>query len=439
MATPTSTAARRSAGLAPVLLTTGGYYGTLAAVRALGRAGVRVVVADSDRLSVSRWSRFAHACLRPPDIRDEHDGFLEWLVAFGKKATERHVLLPTCDDTAWFYARHRETLQRYYHLTSCTLDAFYALLNKKQLMEACRAVGIDIPETRYLANESDIARVAEAATFPLLIKPATQILFKSREKGTIVTKPAAFAAAYGGFRKLTYTAPLQAFDASVAWPLVQQYIPGAQTNIYNLSGYIGRENSVFRASVKILQAREIGVGICFERADVDTALSDAVRALFERVGYHGIFEIEFIRANDRYYLIDANPRFYGEMAFEVARGMPLPLFAYFDALGDVEALRALVAQAQTLERADAPRAHVHRVGFEMFLGTQRLAGAWSAHQERVWRDWRTAQGKRISDAVYDAEDWLPSVIETANSVYRQFRYPAELFGRTAHYRLGSTR
>jgi D-aspartate ligase len=430
---------RRRADPAPVLLTTAGYYGTLAAVRALGRAGVPVVVADSDPLSVSRWSRYAQSRVRAPAVRDDDDGFVDWLLRFGKKAAQRHVLLPSCDDTAWLFARHREALARYFHLSSCGVDAVYALMNKKRLADGCREVGIATPETRSLASEADLARVAEQAKFPLLIKPATQVLFESRHKGKVVRDRAAFIAEYRRFREVGHSPPLLAFDASVSWPLVQEYFPDAQGSIYNLAGYIGKngDGAVFRASVKVLQERAIGLGICFEQAEVDAGLSDAVRALFARLGYHGIFEIEFIPAFGRYHMIDANPRFYGEMAFDVARGMSLPLLAYYDALGDSSAVRSLIAQAAM--RSDGPRAHTHRLGFEMFLLTQRFSGALNVQQQRSWRDWLAAQGERLSDAVLDAEDRVPAVVEAARSVYRQLRFPAELFEQTARHRLGRSR
>ena len=44
--------------LPPVLLTTANYNGTLAAVRSLGRAGIRVTTADPARFAVSAWSRY---------------------------------------------------------------------------------------------------------------------------------------------------------------------------------------------------------------------------------------------------------------------------------------------------------------------------------------------------------------------------------------------
>jgi predicted ATP-grasp superfamily ATP-dependent carboligase len=420
----------------PVLLTSGGYLGTLAAIRSLGKAGIPITIAEPNSTSVSSWSRYLQSRRRAPDVRGEPAEFLEWLLTFGKRARSRFVLLATCDDTAWLYAKYRRELSRYFALPSGSYDAIYTLLNKSQLMAACQTLGIAAPQSRTLSSVQDLARVRAESSFPVLIKPATQVMFESREKGTVVHTPAAFSASYLDFQKLPYSAPLLRVDPSVRWPLVQEYFEDAASNIYNLSGYVGRDGvgSVFRASRKVLQERGVGVGLCFERAEIEPDLVAALRRLFSHVGYHGVFEVEFIPARGRHFLIDVNPRFYGEMAFDIARGMPLPLLAYFDALDDVPAIRELLGQAT--EAPNAPLAHTHRVALEMHLGARRLSGALNAQQCQRWHGWRTDFGEHISDAVYDRHDWLPTVLDATNSLYRQIRYPTELLRQTAHHRLG---
>src|SRR5262249_39724065 len=114
-------------------------------------------------------------------------------------------------------------------------------------------------------------------------------------------------------------------------PLVQQYYPQAAESVYTLSGF--RETIgggvIIRAARKILQQpRCIGTGLCFEPALVDPLLADRTKRLCERIGYYGVFELEFILAEGKAMLIDFNGRFYHQIAFDVARGMELPALAY---------------------------------------------------------------------------------------------------------------
>ena len=63
-------------------------------------------------------------------------------------------------------------------------------------------------------------------------------------------------------------------------------------------------------------------------------LVEAIRRLCREVGYFGVFEIEFLRVLDRgWAVIDFNPRFYHQMGFDIARGLPLPIWAYLGASG----------------------------------------------------------------------------------------------------------
>ena len=62
-------------------------------------------------------------------------------------------------------------------------------------------------------------------------------------------------------------------------------------------------------------------------------LAAGLERLVARVGFSGVFEAEFIDPQGQAVLIDFNPRFYNQMGFDIARGLPLPLLAYYDALG----------------------------------------------------------------------------------------------------------
>src|SRR5262249_12914554 len=114
-------------------------------------------------------------------------------------------------------------------------------------------------------------------------------------------------------------------------PLIQQWYPQAVENVYSLCGFrekIGGE-VIMRAARKIVQQpRRTGVGLCFKPSLVDPLLADQAKRLCERIGYYGVFELEFILAEGKAMLIDFNGRFYHQIAFDIARSMELPALAY---------------------------------------------------------------------------------------------------------------
>src|ERR1700691_225242 len=170
-------------GDAGVVLTRGSYYGTLAAVRCLGRSGVRVTVADAERFAPASWSRHARSRERCPPVRPIGP-FIDWLLEYGKR-NPGEVLYAACDDLAWAFAERREELGEVYRLLTPAFDDVATLLDKGALHAACGAAGLTAPAT-WFPSLDDLNSVAEQVTFPAIIKPRTQVRFSTMRKGSIV-------------------------------------------------------------------------------------------------------------------------------------------------------------------------------------------------------------------------------------------------------------
>jgi len=425
-----SGAARPASGQArpgrpPVLLTMADYPPTLAALRCLGRAGVPVTLAEWRRFVPARWSRHASRVVECPDLNARPDDFLAWLLEFGARQPG-HVLLPTSDDLAWLYAEHRQALSRHFVLGAPGVDAIYALLNKVRLQEACGAVGIGVPQSWFAEDREALARLAGEVAYPLIVKPQTQVFLWPHQKGRVVRSAAELPGLYDDFLASTNHAPsVRAHDPGVARPMLQAFLEGASEGIYNLAGFVAADGqAVVAASRKVLQRpRLLGIGLIFEEAPVRPELVGPLLALFERVGYHGVFEVEYLEEGERRLLIDANPRFYGEMAFEVARGAPLPLLSYLDAIGDRPALAEAMGQARRALEVGGGRVFRHWIQLRIYLFLLRAVGRMSREECRTWDRWLVERKDRTFDAVHDREDRWPSVVDTLAAVYHALRHP----------------
>ena len=411
----------RALTLPPVLLMTPGYYGTLAAVRSFGRAAIPVTTAGPSHWNVSAFSKYTNGSLFCPATTDT-ERLLAWLLEFGR-THERHVLLATCDDTAWLYARHRERLSEHFYLSSPDITTIHGLLHKAKLAEHARAVGLDTPASWAPASESDFERIASQARFPLLVKPTTQALFPARSKGRVVEDQASLVAAFRDLAALGHAADIFNYDPSSAWPLAQEFFVDASERIYNVSGYVrGGKLCCARAGRKLLQRpRRLGVGVCFEEAPLDQALSAGLERLAARVGFNGVFEAEFVRSAGRDLLIDFNPRFYNQMGFDVARGLPLPLLAYHDAIQSEGSDR----QACQELRGDKPtgKVFVHSSAFQVMVRSQRLSGALSAEKADTLLEWFAAHRDDQVDAVEDPDDTWPARIDRLKMMHDHLRHP----------------
>lgn len=409
---------------APVLLTAGQFYGTLAAARCLGRAGIPVTLAEGHWLAPARWSRYVARRVRCPEIGDT-DAFLAWLLDFGDRSPG-HVLIPPSDDLAWLFAENREALARRFQMVSTPLSTVEALLDKHALLGHCQAVGLDVPATWFPRSEEEALVSAREAGFPLLLKPRTQVQLVSRSKGLLVETPAELGPSFRAFcAQNRYGERIRRRSPDVIWPMLQRYYPRAREHIYGLSGYVDARGEIVavRAARKILQRpRKLGIGLCFEEAAVDQVIAARLGALCRRVGYRGVFEVELVEAGAERPLIDFNPRFYSQMAFDIDRGMPLPRLAYADATGDQRGLEELAAEARA-EGGGPPRVYCHRFLFEVILRAQKLSGHMSHGEEQHWRRWWSEHRDNATDAVAERGDLAPCGADVIQQLGGFARHP----------------
>lgn len=416
----------RSDHSAPALLTFARYYGTLAAIRSLGRRGVPVVVADSDRFAFGKWSRYAvRREVSPPLLPT--DRYLEWLLTFGRQ-NPGHVLYPTSDDMAWLIAEHHVALSQYFTLYTPPLPVIRTLLDKPDLYAACRHVGLDVVQTQYPKSVGELEAIARSTAYPVLIKLATQAFLPSNDKGVVVETHSELIARVRQFvERSWYADSFVSESPDIVWPMIQTYYPESATDVYGLSGFIDQTGQLYdmRATRKVLQyPRKLGVGLCFEEAPIEPQLRDKLADLCRMLGYWGVFEVEFVRPRgaDSYLLIDFNPRYFHQMQFDVVRGMELPAMVYYAATGNTDRLQDEIEKSKSAGEYFDDRRITHGLLFRLMLLAQRLSGSMTAAEVREWREWYSESGT-VCDMLGGSRDPLPVAVNAAALVRHYMRYP----------------
>lgn len=348
---------------------------------------------------------------------------LEWLVRFGE-AEGPAVVYPTSDEMAYLLSSHRLELEKHFALYQPDVDTLLRVLDKRQLLEAARQVGVDTPATFFPETRADAERAGREADGPLLIKPRTQIFLELHRKGAIVAGAGSLGDAFDAFRRDNrYLPPIADERPELAQPMLQRYYAEAAEGIYSLSGFRsnGGEHPLMLGAVKVLQRpRRLGIGLCFESAAIPEVVREGATRLLEVLGYYGVFEIEFIHVGGRYLLIDMNPRFFNQMQLDVARGLDLPRLAYAAAIGDEEELAAL---AQPSSLSGQGRAFCNGIGLRILVGAQLAVGNMTGADATRWREWRRKHGSNLVDSIAADDDVGPFLAEGAGQVYGCFRHP----------------
>ena len=188
---------------------------------------------------------------------------------------------------------------------------------------------------------------------------------------------------------------------------------------------------VMRAARKILQhPRGIGIGLCFEPTLVDPLLADQAKRLCERIGYFGVFELEFIFAEKKAMLIDFNGRFYHQIAFDIARGMELPALAYAAATRNQAEVANLMARGASVKHDDVA-GFCNRFGLVMMVKMQRILRTLSRKDAARWLNWSHGEHGTIIDAVKDPHDWLPTFVDVGQYLLHALRHPRDFVRRYA--------
>jgi D-aspartate ligase len=406
-----------------VLLLGADYYGTLAAARCYGRNGIDVTMANENLRARSFYSRYVKEKLSHPPL-SEPSRFLDWLVDYGESHPNT-LLYPPNDHLAWLFASHRMRLSRVFRTFAPDERALITLLDKKRLHDACAEVGIDVPDTHALGKAGSASSLVDRLRWPVLVKPRTQVFLESGIKGFIARDKTELATELARFRQLMRFNPiLAARHPEVVEPMVQEYLTAAETSIFSVSGFVTKSGElVCRAAMKVLQRpRKVGIGLCFEGRPMVDALAEKLAALCKRVGYYGCFESEFIVDGDRQLLIDFNPRFYSQMGFEIARGLPLPMLVWHAAHGDAARVDAELARARAWQPT-GDEVYCHKMMFDLLLMLQGASGQMSRGDVKRWRQWYDDHRNAATDAVRDAEDRMPTLIDAAQWVQHFAKHP----------------
>ena len=410
---------------AGVLLLSADYYGTLAAARCYGKRGIKVTMADESKRARALYSRHVGEKLVHPPL-SQPQALIDWLVSWGEQ-NPGTLLYPPNDHLSWLFAAHRERLSKAFLMYSPTEDAIITFLDKKRLHDACATpeVGIEVPETIALGDAGADSPLAAGLRYPVLLKPRTQVFLESGIKGFIVPDKQTLASELTRFRQLVaFNRVLTDRHPDIAEPMVQEYLTAAETSIFSVSGFVGDDGKIVaRAAMKVLQRpRKVGIGLCFEGREIEPVLVEKLEALCRKIGYHGTFESEFIVDGDRRLLIDFNPRFYSQMGFDIARGIPLPMLVWHAARGEKAELEQELALARAWRPAGT-EVYCHKTMLDLVLTLQGMSGQMTKAEVTQWRRWHADHRATATDAVRDPDDRMPAVIDAASWVQHFAKHP----------------
>lgn len=299
----------------------GGGVNALGVVRSLGRAGVPLIVLDTDAGSPAMRSRYGRKLLV---AALEGDELLTYLKNLAQELTSSAMLFLTEEKTINSLSMQRDQLPQNFLIRLPEHERLMQLMHKQGFQDLAEACMSPVPRAVRLESMQDLAKV-DALNFPCVLKPSK----KSYAYGALFKK--AYKVSSGAEVRKLY----QKIEPTLADMVVQEWIEGSDAEIYFCLQYIGKDGEVVSSftgrKIRSWPPRIGGTASCTAAWEHSAELSATTSTFFRQVGFTGMGSMEYKRdARDgKFYMVEptvGRTDFQEEVA--TINGCNLPYAAY---------------------------------------------------------------------------------------------------------------
>ena len=296
---------------------------TLSFARSLGRKGVPLHFYGN---GAGRWSRYRSRRQRCPSVENTAV-FLPWL-RDRIRSGEISRIAPTTDLIAYYASVLREEFPPEVRRTIAPLSEIENCLIKTRFAGGLAGQ----PVLSTAAPDSVCGAVSAAAQigFPLILKPKSHLAVGSDERGHLIRNESELLQHYRRYSVFPGQESIAAAYPELRWPLIQHYVPSASKRVYSVTGMKDADGGVLAPTVSYKREQwppNVGVSTV-QIAYEDDRILKAGLEIVDKLLSRGIFEVELLADNNVLYAIDLNPRGYGFLELDIARGADLPWLWY---------------------------------------------------------------------------------------------------------------
>lgn len=253
------------------------------------------------------------------------------------------VIIPTLDAEIILYIRLGKELAKRGIRTFLPDERCFLLRDKTSLASFFPPEGIEVPKTLQVSEVGQIGKIGEELGYPLMVKGKYYEAYKAWDKEEAQKYFSEIAESWG--------LPL----------LLQKVVPGDEFNVVIVGdGKGGMLGMVPQKKLLITDKGKGFGGVVVKNPGMD-AFAEKVISL---LNWRGPCELEVIKGNDnKYYLIEINPRFPAWVRLAEGAGQNLPAITVLKALGkDCEPLPPYQAGTLFVRHAEDIISHIEVMG-----------------------------------------------------------------------------
>ena len=299
----------------PGVIVIDGHVQGLALTRIFGEQGIPVYVVDRYNC-IARFSKYCKRYFRSPEYLT--DDFVDFLMYIGEKYNLKDWALIPCDDHIVFnISKNKSSLSSIYKIISPDFNDLQNIINKRNLLNIARNIGVPVPETVYPDKEQ-----LEVLKCPCIIKGNEgQTFYKN------TGKKAFWLNSHSEYSQLLAKQNINEKDI-----FIQQFIPfdGTNRTLSFTAFSIEGDLKTFWMGEK-LRDHPFRFGTAtYCRSIFDSVLVEYGKKLLKELKFTGVAEIEFLKdpVDGKYKLIEINPRTWLWVGLAKETGINFPLYVY---------------------------------------------------------------------------------------------------------------
>ena len=307
-----------------VLITDADHRNALAAVRALGKKGIYVVVGGENKLGPAFFSKYCKKRYLYSNPEEE-ENFVKDMIAIIKKE-KIDVLLPIGIKTCVIVSKNKKKFTKLTNLAISDYKIFLKAHDKSITIKIANNIGVPCPKTSFPKSFEGTKQMAEKTGYPLILKARKGSAYSGVK---IVNNKTELSQKYYELVK-TDIKNDDIYDHR--HPMVQEYIHG---DIYDVCIFADRGRIIRAVTQKRLKTLPVtgGAGIWNITTD-NLGLMEFNKKLIQTMKYHGPAQIEFkIDKKGIPRLMEINPKFWGTLDLSIQAEANFPLIATEVAMG----------------------------------------------------------------------------------------------------------
>lgn len=298
-------------------------YNTLGVIRSLGEKDVpiyAIIVTDASD-SFVRHSKYIKKYWLIKKLKND---ILEILLEKINNDNELMVIIPTSDFVVKVIDQHIDLLKKKYIMPNISMKSgnISYFINKYEMNKVANEVGLDTPNTVLfnLRDQTNIDRL-DKLTYPCIVKPL------ENERGTIKKIN----------NKEELIRHIQILKEENDKVMIQAYIHGKNSNMIELIGFVSTTGEIITPGI-IHKIREYPIdagstAFGFFSDNVFNLDFDKIKAFIKKIGYKGIFDLEFKYLDGKAFFIEINFRIGAPHYAYNKAGVNIPYLYYLDTSG----------------------------------------------------------------------------------------------------------